>query len=326
MQVKLSVFWDYAKAMGLYTTVAICVLYPCQTAAAIGANVWLSAWTNEAMVDSRQNNTSMRLGVYAALGVLQGERQRSLEVIFLTSGLPDPPNPALPLSQSSWPLPCPSASLAAHLPLGILSSSRRWHCLSEPADHGSHPVSPYLPTPRPTCPTPAPVNTPPPPPTGILVMLAAVTLTVGSVHAARSLHQALLHNKMRSPQSFFDTTPSGRILNRFSKDIYVIDEVLAPTILMLLNSFYNSLATLVVIVASTPLFTVVTLPLGIFYVLMQVRSQWVGEVLVWAGLHVGGTPRVGGAPCRPGAKAGWALPLTNSQPGLGLREVRLQVG
>ncbi|XP_044104616.1 ATP-binding cassette sub-family C member 3 isoform X3 [Neovison vison] len=173
--VKLSVFWDYAKAMGLYTTVAICVLYPCQTAAAIGANVWLSAWTNEAMVDSRQNNTSMRLGVYAALGVLQG----------------------------------------------------------------------------------------------ILVMLAAVTLTVGSVHAARSLHQALLHNKMRSPQSFFDTTPSGRILNRFSKDIYVIDEVLAPTILMLLNSFYNSLATLVVIVASTPLFTVVTLPLGIFYVLMQ---------------------------------------------------------
>ncbi|XP_045840743.1 ATP-binding cassette sub-family C member 3 isoform X4 [Meles meles] len=173
--VKLSVFWDYAKAMGLYTTVAICVLYPCQTAAAIGANVWLSAWTNEAVVDSRQNNTSMRLGVYAALGVLQG----------------------------------------------------------------------------------------------ILVMLAAVTLTVGSVHAARSLHQALLHNKMRSPQSFFDTTPSGRILNRFSKDIYVIDEVLAPTILMLLNSFYNSLATLVVIVASTPLFTVVTLPLGVFYVLMQ---------------------------------------------------------
>ncbi|XP_034882734.1 canalicular multispecific organic anion transporter 2 [Mirounga leonina] len=173
--VKLSVFWDYAKAMGLYTTVAICVLYPSQTAAAIGANVWLSAWTNDAMADSRQNNTSMRLGVYAALGILQG----------------------------------------------------------------------------------------------LLVMLAAITLTVGSVHAARLLHQALLHNKMHSPQSFFDTTPSGRILNRFSKDVYVIDEVLAPTILMLMNSFYSSLATLVVIVASTPLFTVVALPLAVFCVLMQ---------------------------------------------------------
>uniref|UniRef100_A0A452UGF7 Multidrug resistance-associated protein 1 n=1 Tax=Ursus maritimus TaxID=29073 RepID=A0A452UGF7_URSMA len=175
MQVKLSVLWDYAKAMGFYTTVAICVLYPGQTAAAIGANVWLSAWTNEAMADSRQNSTSMRLGVYAALGILQG----------------------------------------------------------------------------------------------LLVMLAAITLTVGSVHAARTLHRALLHNNMRLPQSFFDTTPSGRILNRFSKDVCVIDEALAPTILMLLNSFYNSLATLVVIVASTPLFTVVTLPLAVFYVLMQ---------------------------------------------------------
>lgn len=73
LQVKLSVFWDYAKAVGLWTTLAICVLYTGQSAASIGANVWLSEWTNEATMDSRQNNTSLRLGVYAALGILQGE-------------------------------------------------------------------------------------------------------------------------------------------------------------------------------------------------------------------------------------------------------------
>ncbi|PNI58383.1 ABCC3 isoform 9, partial [Pan troglodytes] len=128
--VELSVFWDYAKAVGLCTTLAICLLYVGQSAAAIGANVWLSAWTNDAMADSRQNNTSLRLGVYAALGILQG----------------------------------------------------------------------------------------------LLVMLAAMAMAAGGIQAARVLHQALLHNKIRSPQSFFDTTPSGRILNRFSKDIYVIDE------------------------------------------------------------------------------------------------------
>lgn len=69
----MGVYRDYARSVGLYTTLAICLLYVGQSAAAIGANVWLSAWTNDAVVDGRQNNTSQRLGVYAALGILQGE-------------------------------------------------------------------------------------------------------------------------------------------------------------------------------------------------------------------------------------------------------------
>lgn len=132
-------------------------------------------------------------------------------------------------------------------------------------------------------------------------MVSAMTLTVGSVQAARLLHQALLRNKMRSPQSFFDTTPSGRILNRFSKDIYVIDEVLAPTILLLLTSFYNSISALVVVVVSTPLFAVVTLPLAAFYILVQVRRHRRGGVPLCgrgppgAGRRCGRGARVGGA-------------------------------
>ena len=88
-------FWDYAKGMGLYTIVAICLLYLGHSAAAIGASVWLSAWSDEAMVEGRQNNTSVRLGVCAALGVLQGERAETAGGIFLTSGVLDPSNDAL---------------------------------------------------------------------------------------------------------------------------------------------------------------------------------------------------------------------------------------
>lgn len=138
------------------------------------------------------------------------------------------------------------------------------------------------------------MSAPLPPPTGLLVVLSSIMMVVGCVRAARLLHQTLLHNKMRSPQSFFDTTPSGRILNRFSKDICVIDEALAPTILMLLSSFYTSISTLVVIVASTPLFAVVILPLAVFYILVQVRGMGAAGdgcqedgALEWAGLCEG---------------------------------------
>ena len=37
----------------------------------------------------------------------------------------------------------------------------------------------------------------------------------------------MLHGVMRAPMSFFEQTPTGRILNLFSRDVYVVDAVLA---------------------------------------------------------------------------------------------------
>ncbi len=50
-------------------------------------------------------------------------------------------------------------------------------------------------------------------------MIATVVLSIGTLNAAMKLHEKMLSGIMRSPMSFFDTTPLGRILNRFSKDI-----------------------------------------------------------------------------------------------------------
>lgn len=46
---------------------------------------------------------------------------------------------------------------------------------------------------------------------------------LGCWFAARSMHLSMLKGVLRSPLVFFDVTPQGRILARFSKDIDVLD-------------------------------------------------------------------------------------------------------
>lgn len=91
----------------------------------------------------------------------------------------------------------------------------------------------------------------------------------GTIQAARGLHYDMLRNIFRVPVQFFDTTPLGRIVNRFSKDTYIIDELLPQTIRMWLSCFFSVLATLIVIIYSTPWFAVVIIPIGILYYFAQ---------------------------------------------------------
>ena len=48
-------------------------------------------------------------------------------------------------------------------------------------------------------------------------MMGTVIVSVGTLNAASELHGTMLSRILRSPMTFFDTTPLGRILNRFSK-------------------------------------------------------------------------------------------------------------
>lgn len=49
---------------------------------------------------------------------------------------------------------------------------------------------------------------------------------IGCLLAAIALHRSLLIGSLHAPLQFFDTTPTGRILARFSKDIDVLDTTL----------------------------------------------------------------------------------------------------
>ncbi|KAI8300472.1 Metal resistance protein YCF1 [Colletotrichum sp. SAR11_240] len=90
-----------------------------------------------------------------------------------------------------------------------------------------------------------------------------------SIEASRKLHEAMANAIFRSPMSFFDVTPTGRILNRFSSDIYRVDEVLARTFNMLFVNVARSGFTLGVIAIATPAFTALIIPIGLMYYWIQ---------------------------------------------------------
>uniref|UniRef100_A0A1Q3FS39 ABC-type glutathione-S-conjugate transporter n=2 Tax=Culex tarsalis TaxID=7177 RepID=A0A1Q3FS39_CULTA len=92
---------------------------------------------------------------------------------------------------------------------------------------------------------------------------------LGAWKAAVYLHNHLLSSILRLPLSFFDTTPTGRILSRFSKDIDVLDNTLPQTVSALFYYGFELMTTLAVIIFATPIFAAAIVPIGILYYLVQ---------------------------------------------------------
>jgi ABC-type multidrug transport system fused ATPase/permease subunit len=87
--------------------------------------------------------------------------------------------------------------------------------------------------------------------------------------AAKSTHRELLRGVTAAPMSFFNTTPLGRILNRFSKDQTTIDETLPTSFSSLVGTLLQVLFTLGVISATTPLFLILVVVVFILYYFIQ---------------------------------------------------------
>ena len=64
----------------------------------------------------------------------------------------------------------------------------------------------------------------------VFVFAFSYTLSVGGTRASKLLHRQTFARVLRAPVSFFDTTPLGRIMNRFSRDIDIMDSILTDAI------------------------------------------------------------------------------------------------
>ncbi|XP_041940994.1 multidrug resistance-associated protein 1-like [Alosa sapidissima] len=174
-RVKLEMYVEYFKTVGLRLTLPILLLYAFQQAASLGYNYWLSVWADDPIINGTQHDTDLKLGVFGALGFAHGT------AIFGTT----------------------------------------------------------------------------------------VAISLGGIIAARHLHLDLLNNVLRSPMSFFECTPSGNLLNRFSKEIDAIDCMIPDGLRMMLGYVFKLLEVCIIVLMATPFAGVILLPLALFYVFIQ---------------------------------------------------------
>lgn len=126
-----------------------------------------------------------------------------------------------------------------------------------------------------------------------------------AARASTILHKKCLRAVFRAPMSFFDTNPIGRVLSRFSQDLYALDVripqivsdwlwCLCDVIIFRANVFFGTffrllgflyyiaithiliffllqvISTILIIGLGTPIFFALVIPIGIIYYWMQV--------------------------------------------------------
>lgn len=87
--------------------------------------------------------------------------------------------------------------------------------------------------------------------------------------AGRDLHDGMLSAMLKAPLRFFDATPVGRILQRFSRDVESVDIQLQWSFEATVKSLVNITTSLVLILGVMPLMLAVIVPVLGFYYLLQ---------------------------------------------------------
>ncbi|XP_057334272.1 ATP-binding cassette sub-family C member 4-like [Microplitis mediator] len=98
-----------------------------------------------------------------------------------------------------------------------------------------------------------------------LSMSRCYFLILVGMRAARRLHNLMFANVLRATMYFFNTNPSGRLLNRFSKDVGTMDDSLLPDIMQATIILSSVVGTLINIIIVNPWMMILALIIGILY-------------------------------------------------------------
>jgi len=99
----------------------------------------------------------------------------------------------------------------------------------------------------------------------LLSMMRSGATIKGSITASRKLHYQLLNKLVRLPMAFYDSQPTGRLLNRMTKDTESIDLQVGGSVSSALTCMVNAVLSMVVVCVVSPVAMLALGPLLLFY-------------------------------------------------------------
>lgn len=96
-----------------------------------------------------------------------------------------------------------------------------------------------------------------------------VMLLYCSIRGSKKLHDTMAKRVLRSPMAFFGATPVGRLINRFSSDVQVVDSNLQSIFSFFFRSLLNYLVTVILISYNMPWFLAFNAVILIIYIYYQ---------------------------------------------------------
>ncbi|XP_045564000.1 ATP-binding cassette sub-family C member 12 isoform X4 [Salmo salar] len=113
----------------------------------------------------------------------------------------------------------------------------------------------------------------------VFSFIKGYSFTKVTLHASSKLHDTMFRNILNSPMSFFDTTPTGRIVNRFSKDQDEVDTMLPFNMENFLQFCLMVTYTIITISAVfPPLLIAITLLGAIFTLILYIFQRSIREM------------------------------------------------
>lgn len=87
----------------------------------------------------------------------------------------------------------------------------------------------------------------------------------GSLGASRRIHERLVQKVTHAKFRFFDQTPLGQLMNRFSKDIEAVDQEVAPVAIGVVHCLASIITIIILISVITPAFLIAASFISVIY-------------------------------------------------------------